>query len=104
MNEYPKKLLHSKYLKKIGKLSMIAISIIFVFTIILFHYDHTNFIGFEKETSNSQKIMNRLYFTMTTFSSTGYGDVSPRSIEVRVITMILQFVLVIAMLGGILEF
>ena len=83
---------------------MIAISIICVFTIILFHYDHTNFKGFEKETNNSQKIMNRLYFTMTTFSSTGYGDVSPHSIEGRIITMILQFILVIAMLGGILEF
>tara|TARA_B100000700_G_scaffold127755_1_gene142990 strand:- start:381 stop:695 length:315 start_codon:yes stop_codon:yes gene_type:complete len=104
MNEYPMKLLHSKYLKKVGKLSMIAISIICVFTIILFHYDYTNFNGFEKETSNSQKIMNRLYFTMTTFSSTGYGDVSPHSPEVRIITMILQFILVIAMLGGILEF
>ena len=41
---------------------------------------------------------------MTTFSSTGYGDISPNSAEIKIISMILQFVLVIAMLGGILEF
>ena len=40
---------------------------------------------------------------MTTFSSTGYGDISPESIPVKIITMLLQFSLVV-MLGGILEF
>ena len=106
MNEYPMKLLHSKYLKKIGKLSIIATSIICVFIIIFYQYDHTHFNGFDEkeDADNTQKVLNRLYFTMTTFSSTGYGDVSPNSMQVKIITMILQFILVIAMLGGILEF
>ena len=41
---------------------------------------------------------------MTTFSSTGYGDISPNSTEIKIISMLLQFILVIAMLGGIFEF
>ena len=102
MNHYPKKLLESKYLKKVFKLSIIGILIVTKFTGIISLYDHTHFNGFGKKKKN--KLLHRLYFTMTTFSSTGYGDISPNSRELKIISMILQFILVIAMLGGILEF
>ena len=98
MNQYPKKLLQSRYLRKVFKLSIIGV---LVFTGIFYLFDHTHFNGFGKEQDKS-KILNRLYFTMTTFSSTGYGF--PNSAEIKIISMILQFILVIAMLGGILEF
>ena len=104
MNQYPKKLLESKYLKKVFKLSIIGILIVTIFTGIFSLYDHTHFNGFGKEQDEKSKLLNRLYFTMTTFSSTGYGDISPNSREIKIISMILQFILVIAMLGGILEF
>lgn len=64
----------------------------------------SHFKGFDKDDDEENKILNRLYFTMTTFSSTGYGDIAPNSDEIKIISMILQFILVIAMLGGILEF
>ena len=104
MNKYPKKLLESKYLKKVFKLSLIGIVIVLTFTLIFHLFDHNHFNGFGKEEDETDKFLNRLYFTMTTFSSTGYGDISPNSREIKIISMILQFVLVIAMLGGILEF
>ena len=104
MNQYPKKLLQSRYLRKVFKLSIIGIIIVLVFTGIFYLFDHTHFNGFGKEQDKESKILNRLYFTMTTFSSTGYGDISPNSAEIKIISMILQFILVIAMLGGILEF
>lgn len=104
MNQYPKKLLQSKYLKKVFKLSIIGIIIVIVFTSIFHLFDHTHFKGFDEDDDEENKILNRLYFTMTTFSSTGYGDIAPNSDEIKIISMILQFVLVIAMLGGILEF
>jgi len=104
MNKYPKKLLESKYLKKVFKLSLIGIVIVLTFTLIFHFFDHTHFNGFGKEEDEKNKILNRFYFTMTTFSSTGYGDISPNSPEIKIISMILQFILVIAMLGGILEF
>lgn len=104
MNQYPKKLIESKYLNKVSKLSIIAILVILIFTGIFHFFDHTHFNGFGEEKEEGNKLMNRLYFTMTTFSSTGYGDTSPNSLEVRIISMVLQFILVIAMLGGVLEF
>ena len=75
-----------------------------MFTSIFHLFDHTHFKGFYEDDDEENKILNRLYFTMTTFSSTGYGDIAPNSDEIKIISMILQFVLVIAMLGGILEF
>ena len=61
-------------------------------------YDNTHFNGFTEDNDIKNKFFNRLYFT--TFSSTGYGDVSPKSIDVRIISMILQFSLVIILLSG----
>ena len=101
MNQYPKKLLQSRYLRKVFKLSIIGIIIVLVFTGIFYLFDHTHFNGFGKEQDKESKILNRLYFTMTTFS---FMAKSPNSAEIKIISMILQFILVIAMLGGILEF
>ena len=104
MGKYLTNLLENQYFKKVFKLSIVGISIVILFTIIFLQYDHTHFIGFGQKEDKEQKILNRVYFTMTTFSSTGYGDISPKTQEVKIISMVLQFVLVIAMLGGILEF
>lgn len=94
-----------KHEKRLLKLSILAIIIILIFTIILMFFDDSNFRGFnENESENIYiKFINRLYFTMTTISSTGYGDVSPKSISIKIISMILQFALVIVLLGGIFE-
>jgi len=97
----------SKYAKntiKLFKIAILSLCIIILFTIIFYQYDHTHFKGFDEEDDKGGKILNRLYFTMTTFSSTGYGDISPNSNELKVLSMILQFILVIAMMAGILEF
>tara|TARA_B110000902_G_C14123696_1_gene519172 strand:+ start:542 stop:853 length:312 start_codon:yes stop_codon:yes gene_type:complete len=103
MNKYPK-ILNGRYFKKVFKLSITGSIIVLIFTGIFHLFDHTHFNGFGEEDDEQNKILNRLYFTMTTFSSTGYGDISPNSPEIKIISMILQFILVIAMLGGILEF
>ena len=104
MGKYLTNLLDNLYLKKIFKLSLVGASIVILFTLVFYQYDHTHFNGFNEKDDKELKILNRIYYTMTTFSSTGYGDISPRSIDIKIITMILQFTLVIAMLGGILEF
>ena len=67
------------------------------------NYDHSHFNGFSKENDMENKFFNRLYFTTTTFSSTGYGDVSPKSNDVKLLSIILQFSLVIIMLSGTFE-
>ena len=101
---YLSNILSERYLKKVAKLSTIGIFIVLFFTIIVHFFDHTHFNGFGKKEDEEKKLLNRIYFTMTTFSSTGYGDISPGSTPVKLITMLLQFSLVVAMLGGVLEF
>lgn len=66
-------------------------------------FDHTHFNGFTKEEDKHDKFLNRVYFTVTTFSSTGYGDVSPITRPVKIIAMILQFMLIITVVGSIIE-
>ena len=101
---YLSNILTERYLKKVAKLSTIGVIIVLFFTLVFHFFDHTHFNGFGKKEDEEQRLLNRLYFTMTTFSSTGYGDISPDSIPVKLITMLLQFSLVVAMLGGVLEF
>ena len=105
MDTYPLKIFKYKNIIKILKLSLIGIFILLFFTLILMNYDHTHFNGFtqDKESDAKYKFFNRLYFATTTFSSTGYGDLSPKSTDVKIISMILQFSLVIIMLGGTFE-
>jgi hypothetical protein len=103
MDTYPLKIFKYKNIIKILKLSLIGITILLFFTLILMNYDHTHFNGFSKESDIEYKFFNRLYFATTTFSSTGYGDLSPKSVDVKIISMILQFSLVIIMLGGTFE-
>lgn len=100
---YPFKILNKKILMKIFKLASIGIFIILLFTISLMNYDDTHFNGFTHDEDIKNKFFNRFYFTTTTFSSTGYGDVSPKSKDVKIISIILQFSLVIIMLSGTFE-
>jgi len=86
------------------KLSLAAFIIISTFTLIFYQFDYTHFDGFTKQEDDDNMFLNRLYFTVTTFSSTGYGDVSPATPSVKILSMILQFILVITIVGGILEF
>jgi hypothetical protein len=103
MDTYPLKIFKYKNIIKISKLSLIGITILLFFTLILMNYDHTHFNGFSQESDIEYKFLNRLYFATTTFSSTGYGDISPKSVVVKIISMVLQFSLVIIMLGGTFE-
>ena len=53
--------------------------------------------GFEESDDKTfiDKLFNRLYFTMTTLSSTGYGDTIAKSKEMKINSMILQFILIV---------
>ena len=42
-----------------------------------------------------QKFMNRLYFTLTTTSTVGYGDISPLSTSARTVVMLNMIIITI---------
>ena len=78
-----------------GRDLLIKISIYFaammVFLVILLAFDHTNWNGIEEENDQTmgEKLMNRFYFICTTFSTAGYGDITPKSNTARMIVIVM---------------
>ena len=72
--------------------------LISIFTFLFALFDHTHFDGFGEldDSTTSKRIFNRLYFTITTVSSVGYGDISPKTTDIRCVVMILQTILIFA--------
>ena len=89
--------------EKIFNLSLLSLIIILVFSSIFYLFDHNHFDGFTIEKDRQDKFLNRIYFTVTTFSSTGYGDVAPKTRMVKILSMLLQFMLILTVVGSILE-
>ena len=88
--------LFQKMVKKIFIPFVILISINIVFAFIyLFCNKPEDWNGMDDENDSFMvKLFKRLYFSMTTFSTVGYGDISPASIRARSIVMI-QFVFIL---------
>tara|TARA_B100000745_G_scaffold283807_1_gene218080 strand:+ start:694 stop:972 length:279 start_codon:yes stop_codon:yes gene_type:complete len=72
--------------------------LISIFTLLFSFFDHTHFDGFGEldDSTIPKRIFNRLYFTITTVSSVGYGDISPKTTDIRCVVMILQTILIFA--------
>jgi len=68
-----------------------------VFSTALLTCNASEFNGLDDTETSSEKYMNRLYFVMTTISTVGYGDISPRSIKAKIITMSLQAVVTLGL-------
>jgi len=68
-----------------------------VFTMIFCQYDHTHWNGIKEKDDDTfkKKFFNRLYFTSTTYSTVGYGDISPKSTSCRTIAILLQTFIII---------
>ena len=81
-------------LKKMG----MYIFIMIIFLIIMLQFDHTHWKGMNKENDKTiyNKLLNRFYFLTTTFSTAGYGDISPITTTGKILTMIIQFCVMIS--------
>jgi len=73
------------------------------FTLLLCMFDDTHFIGI-KDKSLMDKIFNRLYFVITTLSSANYGDIMPNSIIVKMISMIIQLIIIFGVFAVFIKF
>ena len=91
----------SKKSKSFLKLVGLGCCIILFFTSIFYSFDHTHFNGIDEE-HETDKFIHRLYFTISTLSS-GYGDITPKSIEVKMISILLQSILIIGLMSGIIN-
>lgn len=81
----------------------ISVGTVLVFTtiysiILLFLCPHENdFAGLYGEKDN-EKLFNRFYFTITTLSTTGFGDVFPKSNRAKWATIVLQILTTVGIL------
>ena len=69
------------------------------FLVILLAFDHTHWKGIDEENDETiaQKLINRFYFLSTTFSTAGYGDITPNTYTTKMIVIIIQFVVTIGL-------
>lgn len=62
--------------------------------------DASNFNGLDavQDMNFGHAFLTRLYYTVTTFSTIGYGDISPASVKARVIIILTIFVFIVLVL------
>ncbi len=87
-------------MNRIYKCAYLVCIIITVFTIIFTLFDSTHFNGLTKENDKkiTDRIFNRLYFTITTLSSANYGDIVPVTRITKLFTMILQLIIILGVM------
>ena len=93
---------YTKQLKSFVKLVILGITIVLIFTGLFYQFDHTHFNGLNDKNDKNiiHKIFNRFYFSVTTLSSAGYGDITPITIETKILSILLQFVLIISLMSA----
>lgn len=72
-----------------------AAGTVVVFWAILFLLGPDHFTGIDPEETLYQRAENRLYFTLTTLSTVGYGDMSPKSASARIVTAGMMVLLIL---------
>lgn len=82
--------------------------IYYLFTIVFSTFvflllDSTHFHGLELEDKENHslvtKFFDRLYFSSTTLSTVGYGDITPKSHMAKMVTIVLQFISTIGIIS-----
>ena len=88
-----------RYNDSVIKKLILHILVIFLVTFIylLVGYDSNNWNGLDEKTDSNfiEKFFNRFYFTTITFSTAGYGDISPKSNITRLFTIIFAIVMLV---------
>jgi hypothetical protein len=92
--------------KRVKNLFSLLCAIIILFTSILFMFDHTHFAGFgpAEDKDFLTKLFHRLYFVVCAMSGMGYGDVSPATMSVKGITMVMQCMIILSVFSELFKF
>ena len=74
----------------------IAFIIILIFTVIYAFFDHNHWNGIEKEDDRGfKRLFNRLYYSMVSWSTVGYGDITPKTVITRTIFIVQVVILLL---------
>ena len=91
------KIINKKRLIK-ALIKIFLIVIISTLIYMSFNHEHWNGINENDDKNLFNKLISRLYFTTTTLSSVGYGDISPKTNINRLITIILHIIVLITII------
>ena len=63
-------------------------------------FDYTHWDGIDKEEDKIlfNKFINRLYFSSTTLSTVGYGDIVPKSNSNKIITIFIHIIILLTVI------
>lgn len=75
------------------------LTVILVYTVILCGVGPEHFNGMDDEKNALKKIENRIYYTLTTISTVGYGDITPKTRLSRFITSSMMMILILEFLN-----
>ena len=65
----------------------------------MYNFDFHHWNGITEKDDKNNRFINRLYFVMSTLSTTGYGDVTPKTKKMKIIVMVFQFILLISLIS-----
>jgi hypothetical protein len=93
--------------EKIRKMLRNIILLIITFTVffMVFGYESKDWNGLTKEEDDTfiKKCFNRFYFSTITFTTIGYGDIYPKTIQLKSILLIYSLFIVIPLYNYILN-
>ena len=75
---------------------VVVLGILVAATALLCALDKSNFNGLDDEDGFLDVVLNRFYFAITTISTVGYGDVTPKSRIAKCLSMVLQTSILLA--------
>ena len=75
----------------------ISVAVFYVCVLMFFSSEHWDGPGITEnvDTTFFEKIINRTYFVTTTLSTAGYGDIAPKTLYLKLITMTLQICIIL---------
>lgn len=74
-----------------GKLLIANVILVLIFSLVYFIMGHENFNGLDENSG----FMDYFYFSFTTMSAVGYGDISPRSTGAKILVMLHQTIILL---------
>jgi len=85
-------------------LSYLSLLFFVVFIYLTFGWNSEEWNGLDETNDKSfeDKFINRMYFTFVTFSTAGYGDISPKSKKLKLISCVVAFIMIIEIMSFIL--
>tara|TARA_Y100000766_G_C18898462_1_gene602153 strand:- start:662 stop:973 length:312 start_codon:yes stop_codon:yes gene_type:complete len=91
------------YMKKftVKVLSHLCLLFFVVFIFMTMGWDNEEWNGLDETNDKTfeDKFINRMYFTFVTFSTAGYGDISPKSKKLKIISCCVAFIMIIEIMS-----